>query len=318
MAKIEVSENIKHIFKRGRKCVINTDLDGLLSGMLLQHFLDWKIVGFSSCCGKPDDELWFEDDIEKLSDFVFVDLPVSLKDVSVIDQHFVSFDDRSIEAYNFQKNKVNPNVIRKRVFKNSKGSCEYTSKYPFGTFHFILAALENLGIIDSTFTFNFTKKIENFDLIDLVCRADRVIGNTCQYTPNCIDWSDWLMEIGGVNTRALFFVVQNEYRSRSYVEHLVEYKLQSLGCKGKDGECSNLFRELNYISLDKYFSFLSDSLELKPIKLKKVYSFNKLRGKRVEINKDQLELIKKETEKNKVFSFAFVTMRTLSMTYIEE
>lgn len=184
--------------------------------------------------------------------------------------------------------------------------------------HFILAVLENLGIIDSNFTFNFIKKIENFDLADLVYRADRVIGNICQYTPNCIDKSNWLMELGGVNTKALFVVVQNEYRRRKYTEQLVEYKLQSFGCKGKDGECSNLFRESNYTMLNKYFSFLSNSLELKPIILKKFYSFNKLTGKRIEINNQQLEIIRKEIEEDNVFSFAFITMRTLSITYIEE
>lgn len=99
MTKREVNENIKNIFKKGRKCIINTDLDGLLSGLLLQNFLDWEIVGFSSCCGKPDDELWFENDINKLSDCVFVDLPVCIKDIYVIDQHFVSFDDKSIDNY---------------------------------------------------------------------------------------------------------------------------------------------------------------------------------------------------------------------------
>ncbi len=94
--------------------------------------------------------------------------------------------------------------MRNRVFKDKYGNNQYTAKYPFGTVHFILAILENYKIIDESFNFDFNKKFENFDLVDLILRADRVIRNTYSYTQNCIDWSNWIIEIGGTNTKNLF------------------------------------------------------------------------------------------------------------------
>lgn len=318
MRSLEIENNIKSIFQPNRKCIVNTDLDGILSGMILQHFLNWDVVGYSSCCGKPNDELWLMDTNEDIKDCVFVDLPVSIREISVIDQHFVAFNDQSISEYESNDNKANPNIMRKRVFKNKSGICEYTSKYPFGTVHFILAVLENLHIIDSKFVFDFKRKINNFDLADLILRADRVIGNTNSYTANCIDWANWIIDIGGNNAKTLFEIVKNEYPTRKITERNVERKLIEIGCSGIDGDCSNLFRNKDYSKMRNYFSFLSDSIGLPTLPVFVVHDFNKLHGRRFEINNYQFDIVNNESKKNNVFSFAFVTMRALSLTYIEE
>ena len=78
-------EKLKSIFVKNQKCIVNSDLDGLLSGMLLREFLNWKIVGFSSCAGKPDDEIWLKNDNIKINECVFVDLPVAVKNITIID-----------------------------------------------------------------------------------------------------------------------------------------------------------------------------------------------------------------------------------------
>ena len=203
---------LTEIFQKDRKCVINTDLDGLISGMLLQEFLNWEIVGFSSCCGKPDDNLWLKDKNIHLKDLVFVDLPVALKNISTIDQHFVAFEKDSIERYNNCGNKINPNIMRLRFFKNN----DYTKKYPFGTAHFILASLEKLNLLPTDFKIDFYKNLGGFDLGDLFFRADRVIGNTFLYTPNCFDWCDWMINYGVTITGRLFNIVKNEYKERHH------------------------------------------------------------------------------------------------------
>lgn len=312
-----LSNEITNLFKRNRKCIINADLDGLLSGMILHKFLGWEIVGFSSCTGKPDDELWLYDATENLTECVFVDLPVYLKSYSTIDQHFIAFDKDSVEYYKESQNKVNPNIVRERVFKKEDGLSEYTMKYPFGTIHFIIAVLENMGIIDNNYSFNFEKQLNGFDLADLILRADRVIGNTVSYTNNCIDWLSWLIDIGGKNTNRLFDKVKNELLVRKMNELCVEDKMKQLGCKGKDGDCSNLLRGKDYSSLKNYFDYLADAMDLEPIPVKEIKDFGRLNGKRFEVNDKNLDFLKEESLKDNVFSFAFVTMRTLSITYIE-
>ena len=138
MFPIKVNDCIRNLFVEGKKCIVNADLDGILSGMLLQRFLNWKVVGYSSCCGKPDDELWMADTSERIKDCIFVDLPMWIPSIATIDQHFIAFEKDSIDDYFKNNNKINPNAIRGRVFKTSNGRCEYTGKYPFGTVHLLV------------------------------------------------------------------------------------------------------------------------------------------------------------------------------------
>ena len=318
MEKIVLSDVIKNLFVEDRHCIINADIDGVMAGMLLQKFLKWNVVGYSSCRGRFDDQLWIKTDVEDLSKCVFVDLPVSVSDFSVIDQHFVSLNNDSIKKYNDDANKVNPNVMRNKVFYNDDQQNQYTQKYPFGTTHFVLAILENLGYIKSDYVFNFSKKIEGFDLADLVLRADRVIGNTNSYTSNCLDWSDWIISLGGRNTEALFLVVKNEYGKIRGSEKLLEIKLISLGCKSNDGDCSNLIRLKDYKTLNEYFDFLSSALEIDKLPVNDYVDFNRLNGKRISVSRSNLKIIENECLKDDVFSFAFVSMRELSLTYIKE
>ena len=315
---IILDDKFEHIFTRSKKCIVNTDIDGIIAGMLLQQFLDWEVVGYSSCCGKDDDELWLKDAKEDIKKCVFVDLPVSGSAFSAIDQHFVSFDADGIKKYNEDGNKVNPNVMRKRVFKNKNRKCEYTSKYPFGTAHFVLAVLENLKMINKDYVMDLNQKIEDFDLADLLLRADRVIGNTFRYNNNCFDWAEWMMTLGGQKTQTLFDIVKNEYKNRLSSEKIVEELLLSYGCKGTDGDCSNLFRIKDYEKISKYFGFLGDSFSIKSLPVYDIYDFKRLKGQKLSINNYDLSNAKQEINRNNVFSFAFVNMHTLSLTLFKE
>lgn len=308
--------SVKNIFKPNKKCIINTDLDGLLSGMLLQKFLNWEIVGFSYCSGKPQDELWIKPQVP-IKDCVFVDLPVALKNVDVIDQHFVGFDEAWLEEFSSYRDKINPNILRNRVFNDRNNRNQYTAKYPFGTVHFILAVLEKLGIIPKNYMVCFEKQLGTFEVVDLICRADRVISNTCEYRPNCLDWSDWLINIGGTNTRKLFELVKKESMNMREKETMVENTLLNLGCAGRDGECSNLFRNKDFTKLNNYFNYLAEALELPAIPLFDITAFNKLHGERVSTSVG-LDRLKEIVNKNNVFSFAFVSKSFLSITYIDD
>lgn len=306
------------IFVTKQKCIVNTDLDGILSGIILQNFLQWEIVGFSSCAGKPEDEIWLKDKNINLQECIFVDLPVAQKNIATIDQHFVALNEDSVKRYNSCENKINPNILRNRCYINKNGQSDYTSKYPFGTFHFIIACLERKNLIPTDYKFELYKKIENFDLVDLILRADRVIGNTKQYTTNCIDWCNWMIDFGGNQTKNIFNVVKNEFNKRYDNEIYVQNKLKALGCVRADGDCSNMLRNKNYKELKIYFKFLSDCLNLETLPIFNVLEYGKLYGNRIEINNQNINFIREELIKNKIFSYAFVTLKTLSITYIDK
>ncbi len=314
----KTKRTIDNLFKPNKKCIINADLDGLLSGMLLKEFLNWDIVGFSSCCGKPNDELWLRNEDINLSECVFVDLPVCMENFSAIDQHFVAFKSESIEEYTDCENKLNPNILREKTFQSDDGKSHYTNKYPFGTVHFILAMLEYLNLIPLNYRFDFNKSLGTFDVADLILRADRVIGNTFSFTRNCFDWIEWICTIGKDNTNALFSLVKEEYKERKLKEANVESKLTSLGCGGIDGDCSNLLRTKQYSALHEYFEYLATVTNLPSIPSFEFAEYGKLHGTKYYVYHNNQEMLRAESKKEDVFSFAFVSMKVLSMTYIDD
>ncbi len=312
-----IFQNAK-IFTRGRKCIVNADVDGLIAGMFLQNFGGWRVVGYSSCCGKPDDELWLENANENLEECVFIDLPVCVPNFSAIDQHFVLFNEESRNNYLAQRNKINPNAMRGKVYRTADEKHQYTSKYPFGTAHFVLAALENSGVINRHCSLDFSKQLGEFDLADLFFRADRVIGNMANYTQNCFDWADWLISFGGHNTAALFNIAKSEYAARVDAETRVGDVLQSFGCKGTDGDCSNLFRGGDRAKLGAYFAFLGGALGLPPLPVFRFFAFGRLWGERENFDGDRdLPAVEAKTKRADIFSFALVSSRSISLTYFK-
>ena len=301
---------VKKLFVKNKKCIINTDLDGILSGMLLKKFLNWEVVGYSNCCGRVEDNLWLKNGITDIEECIFVDLPVIMKEFSTIDQHFVAFDDDNIISYNAGENKINPNIICSRTYIKN----DYTKKYPFGTVHFILAVLERLGIIPDDYRIDFYKSIGTFDLSDLFLRADRVVGNTFFYTQNCLWWNNWIKNCGGSLTKTLFDIAEKEYKVRKEAEQNVERCLKEFGCAGIDGECSNLFRKRDNTKLKEYFDFLSSAFGLESLPVFDYYSYDKLYGERIMIE-NNLNEIKGIIKREDLFSYAFVSMRVLSVTY---
>ena len=147
-------------------------------------------------------------------------------------------------------------------------------------------------------------------------RVDRVISNTYLYTRNCLDWADWIISLGGRNTKALFRS-ENEYKKEEAWKISREQN-NLFGCKSRDGDCSNLLRTQNHQKLNLYFDFLSSALEIEKLPVNNYIEFNRLTGKRMSVTNINLEIIEKECVDEDIFSYAFVSMRELSLTYYKE
>lgn len=180
------------MLNRNEKCVINTDLDGFLCGLLLHHFLDWEIVGF---CNSRD-TLWLDQSrVSSLKEVVFVDMFVAHKDIRCIDQHIVSCDLKHNALLKENKNKINPNIQRDRVFFGGT----YYTKFPFGTFHFLVSMLEKQDINVKKHTY-LKNKVEikekgnkSIRFVDLLLRADDTLNTTVNaYKENAKEWWSWL------------------------------------------------------------------------------------------------------------------------------
>ena len=104
-------EKSKILLTDNQKCIVNTDIDGILTGLLLQHHLNWEVVGF--CDSK--DTIWITPGlIEKIEDVIFLDIYVAHPSLKCIDQHIVAKDSNHGLHLAKNPNKQNPNLERLR------------------------------------------------------------------------------------------------------------------------------------------------------------------------------------------------------------
>ena len=181
---------LSELFTRNPNIIINTDIDGILSGVILCKYCGCKIAGFSN----SKETVWLRDDIESVYDPVYIDMFVPRKDVWCIDQHIVAVNDDHHDLFVSAKTKISPQLDRHRIFKK----WDYTYKYPFGTVHYIIAMLEKEGVKVSYPDLSKIVDVETgVRLGDLLLRADDAMKTSLcsNYMKNAKDWWMWLDEI---------------------------------------------------------------------------------------------------------------------------
>ena len=129
---------LREVFENNPNIVINTDIDGILCGIILCNFCDCKVAGFSN----SKDTVWLRSDVKSVYEPVYIDMFVPRNDVYCVDQHIVSVNDRHHEMFVASGTKINPQLDRHRIFQK----WDYTYKYPFGAVHYIIAMLEQEGV----------------------------------------------------------------------------------------------------------------------------------------------------------------------------
>ena len=75
--------SIKNLIAENNRIIINTDIDGVLSGILLTNYFGCKVVGFSN----SDNTIWLDKkQASSIYDALYVDMFVPRQDVGCIDQ----------------------------------------------------------------------------------------------------------------------------------------------------------------------------------------------------------------------------------------
>lgn len=173
--------------KKNKNIVINTDIDGILSGIILVKSLGCKIVGFTN----SKEYVWLADGYDDLYAHVYVDMFVTDDRAICIDQHIVAVNDEHQEKIKASGNKYSPQIDGKRIFTKDS----YDIKYPFGATHYIIAQLESEGIkveLPDLMTPVPNSKIK---LADLILRADDAMASTVYaYRDNALYWWKYLTD----------------------------------------------------------------------------------------------------------------------------
>ena len=103
------------ILKKDQKFIISADLDGILSALVLQKYLNWQIVGFVTVKTLSG----FYQKKKNFKEIVFIDIFIRNPEIKCIDQHIVCLDhNQSAEMYNSQT-KLNPNIQNIRYAKKN-------------------------------------------------------------------------------------------------------------------------------------------------------------------------------------------------------
>jgi hypothetical protein len=309
---------------KNKPILINTDLDGIMSGLLLQKYMNCKVVGFTNSA----EAIWLHNDFTDFEDVCFVDMFVADPEIICIDQHIVSVNEKHYQKLKNNKKKINPNLINPRFLLPTSS---YKLKYPFGTVHFIIALLEKMDIkMDAILT---EKNPHKLCCIDFILRADDTMKTTVdsKYMDNANDWWKWLKEISNNGQTTENFINYLENTTPKKGKELKRrigdvLKKDPYYCDSSDGGIDNITNEDGFLktSAISYFKLIAKLMNIEIFDTES--SFKKFTGitKRMSLNNNQREeLINSNTiDGEKLFSYAFVRtsgrVENFSCTFFQE
>jgi len=291
--------------KNNNKIIVNTDIDGIFSALILHHYLNCEIAGF---CNSVE-TVWFDaSKINSIYDGVYIDMFVPRKDVVCIDQHIIAIDEEHCRAISALGTKFNPNLDHPRFHTPSES---YYLKYPFATVHYIIANLEKKGIALDLHLDNLVQP--NLYFKDLLLRADDTMQTTVssRYIKNAQDWWRWLKDFSN-----------NGSTIKKLCDYL--YSLTAADVTGKKNATTNLLRgtyhcdspdggfktgicDENGFLQDKvknYILFLARISGLNPFDLNMNLDRKAGKANRIQLDSKKQNLVKNMT--SKIFSYAFV------------
>lgn len=156
------------VLEKGRDCIISPDCDGMLCGLLMSHFLGWRVRGFynGGVLAVAQGVKWEE--------CVFLDMEIFREDAKSVGQHML-LANRNQKPANWHAfdSCISPNNLRGFDFIHN-----FTKKYPLGTIHLLLAVLSAGGV---------KIKLPRGAFKPLLF-VDGVFKNLLNYPENCLDW----------------------------------------------------------------------------------------------------------------------------------
>jgi hypothetical protein len=181
---------LKELFEKNKNIIINTDIDGILSGAILVKHLYCKVVGFTN----SKDTVWLADDYDDLYKHVYVDMFVTSDAALCVDQHIVAVNASHQKKIIWSGTKYGPHIDNKRIFTDY----DFRNKYPFGTVHYIIAQLEEDGLSIKLPDLYSKVPNSNIQFGDLILRADDAMKTSlCAYKSNAQNWWEWLLNKSG-------------------------------------------------------------------------------------------------------------------------
>lgn len=175
----EIIEHQPWIVRRNMNCILSPDSDGLLCGLIMSHFLNWKIVGFYD--GKV---MALQEGINpKDENCAYLDMEIFRSDIRSCGHHMLLLNKRQkseIWEERYQ-NCIQPNLLR-----NYEGKNDFRLKYPLATIHLLICILSRKFSIELPQT-----------AISSLFFTDGVFQILYSYPENVLNWLNYL----GINDK---------------------------------------------------------------------------------------------------------------------
>jgi len=295
---IKRSEIIKKFsWLTDKKCkyIVSASYDGMICASFLNHFLDWDLVGYYNL-----ENLWISNEAKSnRQELIWVDLNILPIHGRAIGGHIVAYNNEIPKGFD---SSCNPNALVQL------SSNDFKYKYPFSTIIFLLW-LHNKEILES----NSAK----FGLL----HSDDVWLKYQKYQSNCNLWIEtledynWEKLFNGVDNKTFEKKINQKY----YPFFESNFFLNQSG-KIKSKYYNILSRQLN-INPDwdediilNLFDYFAQQFEWTPPALPNIVDrIDGLKSK-TELSKIKSKGINNFIKKNKVFSYAITSTKTISYT----
>lgn len=167
----EIVKKYPWIIKQGQNCILSPDSDGLLCGLFMSTYLNWKIRGFY------DGKVMLLDKNTSVKNCIFLDMEVFRKDIKSVGHHMVQFNKKRKPSdwANYQ-NCIQPNNLR-----DYDGYNDFRLKYPLATIHLLI------GILGSKIKFRIPKSA-----ICPLFFTDGTFNVLFKYPENVLNWLNYL------------------------------------------------------------------------------------------------------------------------------
>jgi len=248
----EIIKNYPWLIEGDQNCIISPDADGMLCGLFMSNFLNWKIVGYYDN-GK---NLILKKGL-KAEDCVFLDTEIWRPNIKSIGHHISLLrKDGSEEVLKGYKNCLNPNNLRGRT----KEDC-FSGKYPMGTIHLLISIIGSIKKI--------TFSDESFFV---VLQADGTINRFLdKYSENIRDWLVYLRAEDDnhvlnkmLNEETSLLKINKEYVE--YIKKFIKEKKDKIPISEKGNivlssfnSTKDSFSEKCIETIKEYLSFLSEN-----------------------------------------------------------
>ena len=322
---------LKEVFEKNKNIIINTDIDGILSGAILVKYCDCRIVGFTN----SKDCVWLADDYDNLYEHVYIDMFVTNDKTTCIDQHIVALDDNHIKKIISLGCKYSPQSDDENNLRTFSQD-GFKKKYPFGTFQYLIAQLESEGIKINLPNLNSPVPNSEITIGDIIHRADDAMKTSLyNYETNATFWWDWLEKKAPegsikvmrtyleelkrdsdalLNDGAKHKKAEYEAKRKEKVDDIKkktkEYFKSEFLCGTSDGGFNNITDDKNNLlpNIEKYIKTIFALLDINDISIPKHYNVHRgvaCRTRWLDIFKD--DFLRDYTIcGHKIFSYAFI------------